>query len=102
MTPKDQPGEDLRDIKAILQKVSLDDSPRDSPESIGSMDIAYSQTSNPAMGTAQGGTPIYSMDQNVGGRTVFDATSLHEDSTTFWDMHGVGDGSEFYSPLGPP
>ncbi|KAI9878327.1 MAG: hypothetical protein M1830_001226 [Pleopsidium flavum] len=101
MTPKDQPGEDLRDIKAILQKVSLDDSPRDSPESIGSMDMAYSRISNRVIGISQEGTPIYSTDQDFGGRTVFDATQLHENSATFWDMHGVEDGSDFYTPSRP-
>lgn len=84
MTPKDQPGEDLRDIKAILQRVSLDDSPRDSPESIGSVDIAYSQASNRVVG----GTSTYGLDQAFGGSTTFDANLLHDDSATFWDMHG--------------
>lgn len=100
MTPKDQPGEDLRDIKNILQKVNLDDSPYHSPESVASIETAYSQSSNPAVGGARGRTPSYSSDHNFGGRTMVDANSLNQDSPAYWGEYGVGGGSEFYPPPG--
>ena len=104
MTPKDQPGEDLRDIKNILQKVNLDDSPHHSPESVASsMERAYSQTSVHSVhsvGGARGRAPSYSSDHNFGGRTVLDANSLNQNSAAFWDEYGGGRGSGFYSPPG--
>ncbi len=104
MTPKDQPGEDLRDIKNILQKVNLDDSPHHSPESVASsMERAYSQTSVHSVhsvGGVRGRAPSYSSDHNFGGRTVLDANSLNQNSAAFWDEYGGGRGSEFYSPPG--
>ena len=101
MTPKDQPGEDLRDIKNILQKVNLDDSPIHSPASVASVETAYSRRSISSVGVgARGRAPSYSSDQNFGGRTMSDPTSLQQHSPAYWEEYGMGGGTEFFAPPG--
>lgn len=95
--PRDQDGEDLREIKGILSKLAIDDSPRDSPESsssiAGGVYVDYRPT-NPE-------DTLLDFPKEAGYNMgeEFDESIFIENTADLWSIDEVGEiGSGFYHP----
>ena len=88
MKTRDQPSEDLREIKGILSKMTIDDSPRDSPESsssvAGGVYVEYGLINTEATLLRFPIEPPHAM----GG--IYDGTIVNEDAADLWDMNEMG------------
>lgn len=97
MKPRDQPSEDLREIKGILSKMTVDDSPRDSPESsssvAGGVYVEYGHT-NPDETLAH-----FQKEAHYGMGVEFDESVFNEHAADLWNIDETGEmGSGFYHP----
>ena len=97
LKPRDQPSEDLREIKGILSKMTIDDSPRDSPESsssvAGGVYLEYGHT-NPEETMLQ-----FPKEAGYGMGVEFDESVFNENAADLWDINELGEmGSGFYHP----
>ncbi|SLM40820.1 Zn(2)-C6 fungal-type DNA-binding domain [Lasallia pustulata] len=95
--PRDQDGEDLREIKGILSKLAIDDSPRDSPESsssiAGGVYVDYRHT-NPE-------DTLLDFPKEAGYNMgeEFDESIFIENAADLWSIDEMGEmGSGFYHP----
>ncbi|MCJ1306133.1 hypothetical protein MMC08_008951 [Hypocenomyce scalaris] len=88
MKPRDQPSEDLREIKGILSKMTIDDSPRDSPESsssvAGGVYVEYEHINPEETLLRFPIEPRHAMGE------IYDGTIVNEDAADLWDMNEMG------------
>lgn len=95
--PRDQPSEDLREIKGILSKMTIDDSPRDSPESsssvAGGVYVEYEHT------IPEETLLHFPKEAGYDMGLEFDENVLNEGGVDLWDINEMGEiGSGYYHP----